>query len=213
MEARLIATAGPLKGTVFSLSEQETYIGRNPDNLVWIHDPNRPTNRSVSRRHCLIRREAGQFSVRDLDSLNGTFVNGATVKEQPLEDGDQIAIGDSVLVFAVPHSEPSSPVTTIQLDDSSLATPTPIRLPREDPFNMVGESAAMNKVYQFIARVAPSDATVLIRGESGTGKELVASAIHQKSHRARKEYLPINCGIIRDELAESELRRPVPCIR
>jgi len=55
MEARLIATAGPLKGTVFSLSEQETYIGRNPDNLAWIHDPNRPTNRSVSRRHCLIR--------------------------------------------------------------------------------------------------------------------------------------------------------------
>ena len=98
MEARLTATAGPLKGTVFSLSEQETYIGRNPDNLAWIHDPNRPTNRSVSRRHCLIRREAGQFSVRDLDSLNGTFVNGATVKERLLEDGDQIQIGDSLLM-------------------------------------------------------------------------------------------------------------------
>lgn len=71
--------------------------------------------------------------------------------------------------------------------------------------SMVGESAAMRDVYQFIARVAPTDSTVLIWGESGTGKELVARAIHANSSRAAMPFVAINCAAITDTLLESEL--------
>ena len=54
--------------------------------------------------------------------------------------------------------------------------------------NMIGEGAAMQRVYHFISKVAPTDSTVLIVGESGTGKELAASAIHRNSKRAQKAF-------------------------
>ncbi len=71
--------------------------------------------------------------------------------------------------------------------------------------NMIGESAAVAGVVQFIKRVAPSDSTVLIWGESGTGKELVARAIHRNSTRAQKAFVAINCAALTETLLESEL--------
>ncbi len=68
-----------------------------------------------------------------------------------------------------------------------------------------GRSRAMQQVYKAIGRVAPTDATVLIRGESGTGKELVARAMYQHSLRANKPFLVINCVAIPETLLESEL--------
>src|SRR5881296_1788695 len=70
---------------------------------------------------------------------------------------------------------------------------------------MVGESPAMRDLYRRIARVAPTDSTVLITGESGTGKELVARAIHLNSPRAEKPFMAINCAAITETLLESEL--------
>ncbi len=71
--------------------------------------------------------------------------------------------------------------------------------------NMIGESQRMREVYQRIARVAPTNSTVLILGESGTGKELAARAIHQNSPRADCPFVAINCAALTETLLESEL--------
>jgi DNA-binding NtrC family response regulator len=75
----------------------------------------------------------------------------------------------------------------------------------EPPRELIGGSAAMRVVREQIARVAGSDATVLIQGESGTGKELVARAIHQASPRGGRPMLCVNCAALSNTLLESEL--------
>src|SRR5215470_1517277 len=59
---------------------------------------------------------------------------------------------------------------------------------------LVGVSAAMGAVYDLIARVAPTDATVCFIGESGTGKEVAARAVHELSRRRKEPFVPVNCG-------------------
>jgi len=71
--------------------------------------------------------------------------------------------------------------------------------------NMVGESPRIRDVLQFIAKVAPTDSTVLLSGESGTGKELAARAIHLNSLRASKPFMAVNCAALAESLLESEL--------
>ena len=392
MDARLEAIAGPLEGTIFPLSSEEVSIGREPSNLISILDS------SISRRHCLIQKEAEHFKIRDLDSRNSTVVNGVPIKERVLEDGDEIKIGNSLFVFLAGEGETGSAVevhgrelaggSTIVLrkedalylkpvrsleelaptarvvrdvnallriskavnsirgfdalqrqvlecifevapadraaillagDTSgqflsvfgwdrrfgadrpvevshtilrrvleegvavltndvpcdeelgaaeSLAGPqvrsvlavplavfdkvqgviyldasNPVARFDEDllqlvtgiggiaavalenarhlewlesenrrlqaelnvEHNMVGESAPMREVYQFIGKVAPQESTVLVCGESGTGKELVARAIHRNSSRAAKPFVAINCAALTETLLESEL--------
>ena len=70
---------------------------------------------------------------------------------------------------------------------------------------LIGRSRPMQEVYKAIGRVAPTDATVLIRGESGTGKELAARAVYMHSSRSLRPFLVINCVAIPDTLLESEL--------
>lgn len=417
MTPHLIAISGSLKGTVFALTKDETPIGRETSNAVRLNEP------SVSRRHCLIRRElvqpedktaiqsaefpdrhdesgiSYQFTIVDLESYNGTFVNGLPIKEQRLAHGDQIAVGDIVLLFL--QDEIDAIPEAIQSDEGELITRSTVRLRTEDalylrpekvqaqlpangrvardlntllkisttinsicdlpqlqtellrlmlevipaereaillvdpgldgfssvcgwntlrgrddsirvsqtvtnqvlrdgvallsndlfeteglgerpslvearvcsvlcvpllifkkalgviyldtsdaqarfeeghlqlltaiagiaaaPFEnasrlrwlehenhrlqeefgirhqMIGESAPMRAVYQFIGKVAPTDSTVLLRGESGTGKELAAHALHLNSKRAGKTFIAINCATLSETLLESEL--------
>jgi DNA-binding NtrC family response regulator len=75
----------------------------------------------------------------------------------------------------------------------------------EGPSILVGDSPAMQAVHRIIATVAPTDATVLITGETGTGKELAARAVWMQSLRNEAPFVPVNCGALNDQLAESEL--------
>lgn len=70
---------------------------------------------------------------------------------------------------------------------------------------IIGKSKAMQKVYELVRRVGPTDSTVLILGESGTGKELVARAVHHHSRRENKAFITVDCGALVENLFESEL--------
>jgi len=394
LHPRLLAIAGPLKDSTIPLPEGEVTLGRDPTSAVPVVDP------SVSRKHCLLRREDGRFQIKDLESRNGTLVNGSPVKEQWLRHGDEIAIGDSVFFFLLEDEEGATPASRVEFDDSQPTAETklihpkevvylqPDRLLRELPptsqvalnlsallkisrvvhairdleelqaqlldlifevipagrgailladgarqdfsslyartrhggqpqlvrvsrtiakqvmtenvailgadvpssgklrdveslaagevrsllcvpltvfdrmigciyldstqagsrfqedhlklmaaiagissvaldnarrlqwleqenqrliaevsqeQDLVGESAQMKEVFQFIAKVAPTNSTVLITGESGTGKELAARALHSKSSRSDKPFVAINCAAIPEQLLESDL--------
>src|SRR5512146_773929 len=71
--------------------------------------------------------------------------------------------------------------------------------------SIIGRTPKMLEVYRAIARVAPTDVSILILGASGTGKELVARAIHDHSARAKMPFVPVNCGALPENILESEL--------
>jgi len=90
---------------------------------------------------------------------------------------------------------------TMKLSDTSAVSHQPHKLCS----SIIGKSSRMIALFDLIEKVAESNATVLIQGESGTGKELAARAIHQLSSRSGKNFVPINCAAIPDDLIESEL--------
>ena len=395
MRPRLLVLAGPSKDSTIPLPDGDATVGRDPNSAVSLADA------SVSRKHCLLRQEEdGRFQIKDLDSRNGTLVNGVAVKEQWLRHGDEIATGDSVFLFLLEEEDQAVPISCVEFDDSHSMAETkvihprevvylqPERLLRELPatsqvarnlnallkisrvvhatrgleelqaqlldlifevipagrgaillaegagqeFNclyartrhaghpqlvrvsrtiarqvmkenvailgvdvaasgalrdveslvasevrsllcvpltvfqrvigciyldstnsanrfqedhlqlmaaiagisavaldnarrvqwleqenqrlitevrqeqsLVGEGARMKEIFQFLARVAPTESTVLIEGESGTGKELAARALHRNSHRGSKQFVAINCAAIPESLLESDL--------
>src|SRR4051812_37536055 len=90
---KLVVIEGSARGTVYVLDESEMSIGRSSANNIAIADI------SLSRRHSAVRFENGSYTVRDLESNNGTFVNDVPITQRALTHGDRITIGDSVLLF------------------------------------------------------------------------------------------------------------------
>ncbi len=125
MNHRLVARDGPLKGSVFGLDGGEFSVGRNPSNRLAVGDP------SLSRHHCVIARRGEQFEIRDLDSRNGTFVNGVPVHERTLTAGDEIQIGNSLFLFLSEDAQ-TAPSPAVRLDERSVLTGSTVILRSQD---------------------------------------------------------------------------------
>ena len=121
MKPRLQVAAGPLSDSIYFLTEAEIRIGRDPSNLLAISDL------SLSRRHCVLTREGDGYKLRDLESRNGTFVNGGIVSEKRLSHGDQISVGESVFVFLLREDTDEPTTAAVEFDDSLTQATAQIR--------------------------------------------------------------------------------------
>src|ERR1700683_1518433 len=143
MRPRLLVLSGPLKDSTIPLSEGEVTIGREASNGIAVTDP------SVSRKHCLVSRHDGRFRVRDLDSRNGTLVNGTGIEEQWLEHGDQIATGDSSFLFLL-EEDVTAAVRRVEFEDAAAFAETTILHPRDvvylQPDRLLRELPATSRV-------------------------------------------------------------------
>ncbi|MGC2473825.1 MAG: sigma 54-interacting transcriptional regulator [Candidatus Sulfotelmatobacter sp.] len=125
MRPRLLVIAGPSKDSVIPLPDGEATIGRDPTSAVAVIDP------SVSRKHCVLRREDGRFQIKDLESRNGTLVNGVAIKDHWLRHGDEIATGDSVFLFLVEEDDRATPASRVEFEESQPTAETRIIHPKE----------------------------------------------------------------------------------
>jgi pSer/pThr/pTyr-binding forkhead associated (FHA) protein len=102
--ALLVVKRGPNAGSRFLLDKDVTTVGRHPESDIFLDDV------TVSRRHAEFHRQADGFAVRDVGSLNGTYLNRERIEESPLTGGDEVQIGKFRLVYFTSghHAEPAS---------------------------------------------------------------------------------------------------------
>ncbi len=142
----------------------------------------------VSEVHAKLICEDSKVLIYDLQSTNGTYVNGLKIKEVELDEKSIIKIGESELCLELKtHSQKIKELSTNAFG----------------PF--VGKSKVMRELYALIQQIASTSAPVCIFGETGTGKELVARSLHDLSDRKEKAWVALNCGSIAKELIQSEL--------
>jgi len=179
---QLTVVEGPQVGATRQSNSDKCSIGSHPLNDFVIDDP------TVSRFHCEVRIGPDGARVRDLDSLNGTVVDGVGAVEAFLRGGSLLRLGRPVIRF----------------DFSSESN----RLPLSDRTSfrsLVGTSVAMRSCFALMERAAATDSTVLLEGETGTGKTRAALSIHEESARKDAPFVVVDCAAIPENLLESEL--------
>ncbi len=166
----------------WSFDKEEIRLGSMDDNDVVLGDD------TVSRYHCRIVQEDTGYTLIDLRSTNGTFINKVRVREAFIKPGSIVSVGQSQLRFNAHEEE-------VQIVPS-----------RSDRCaGLIGGNARMRELYSIIEKIAPTATTVVIDGETGTGKEVVAQAIHSLSPRVRNDLVVFDCGAVPPNLIESEL--------
>jgi two-component system response regulator GlrR len=169
---------GPQSATV----DQRAVIGSATAAGVVVMDP------AVSKLHADVEPREDGIWIRDLGSRNGTYVEGILVREGCVPEGGSVRVGSTLL--------------TMQRDPEAAS----VDLWPEDRFgNLLGRSPVMRELFATLARVAPTESSVLVQGETGTGKELVARALHDASRRAAGPFVVVDCGALPETLLESEL--------
>jgi len=182
-KCRLTVTAGPDQSKELISDKERIRIGAHSSNDLVLSE-----DRTASRHHFEIQYTERGYLVVDLNSTNGTFLDGRRIERAYLSPGSQIRAGSSTLTFA-----PIDEEVNIEPDrDGQLG-------------GMVGQSVKMRQIFGLIKKIAPMDVSVVIQGETGTGKELVARAIHEGSARKRGPLVVLDCGAIPPNLIESEL--------
>jgi transcriptional regulator with PAS, ATPase and Fis domain len=179
---RITVEDGPDRGTSLASTRERMTVGTHEISDL------RLTDRAVSRFHLELELGEHAVIVRDLRSRNGTSVDDVPVLEAPLRDGAVVTVGTTRLRFQHEAGHSEIPLA-----------------PAERFGRFVGGSAAIRAVMAELARVAPSDTTVLLAGETGTGKELAAESLHAASPRAGAPLLVVDCGALPPELLDAEL--------
>jgi len=179
---RLDVVRGPDKKARVELEGDRIVVGTHATCDLVLTDP------TVSRQHFEIELVAGGYAIRDLDSLNGTRIDGMQLGEVVLAGGATITAGETRIKMA-----PRDETVDVPLSRETRCGP------------LLGRSAAMRQVFELVRRVAPSDTTVLLTGESGTGKEVAAQALHELSDRRDGPFVVVDCAALPPTLIESEL--------
>jgi transcriptional regulator with GAF, ATPase, and Fis domain len=173
--------SGPDRGAQIQVTRSRVTIGRSGVNDLALSDT------AVSGTHCEIVLGERGVRIHDLESTNGTVVNGVRVRDAWIEPGMVVSVGK----------------TDIEL---TSADEIEVPLSPADHFGaMWGRSPAMREVFAILERVAHTDMGVLVGGETGTGKELVARALHDESRRAAGPFVVLDCGALPRELAEAAI--------
>ncbi len=147
----------------------------------------------MSSAHARIVRKEGRFLLEDAGSTNGSRVNGAAVEAHALEDHDVVALGQTAFVYRDVEEDTGGRAQDLIPDAAATAPPGLVTL---DP--------SFAQRLARLARVAPSQLSILLFGETGTGKEVMARAVHSLSKRPGP-FVAVNCGAIPANLVESQL--------
>jgi DNA-binding NtrC family response regulator len=182
---RLVVIEGRDTGKVFDLdasAPNRILVGTSPICEIRLTDP------TVSRRHAAFDPATnGNYRLADLDSMNGTFVDGLRICEVYVRGGEILRVGG----------------TAIRLEADVGAEPAP--LPNALRFGRTfGASVAMRRVYSACEKLAPTRLPVLIEGETGTGKEVLAESLHEQSGLSGP-FVVFDCTTVSPTLVEAEL--------
>ncbi len=180
--AQLVLHPGTADEQILLFDDNIISIGALDDNDVVLDDD------TVSRHHCRIVQENDAYILQDLDSTNGTHVNGVRIREAFLTANVVLSVGNTDIRFrAIDETVPIKPSDAQRLG------------------KIVGRSRAMREIFDILEKIAPTSATVVIEGETGTGKEVVAQTIHEMSARSSQPFVVFDCGAVPESLIESEL--------
>jgi len=177
----LRVVAGSETWSLAGASAERMLVGTSPVCAIRLADPH------VSRRHAAFEVRRGKLHVVDLDSTNGTFVDGVAVSDAPLAEGQTVRVGDTQLRL-VGDDKPS-----VELSDATSFG------------RVIGGSVAMRRLYPLCDRLAKTNVPVIIEGETGTGKEVLAEALHEMGPRAKGPFVVFDCTAVPPNLVESEL--------
>ncbi len=162
---------GPQKGKELSFTKDVVSVGKAPQNDIALPDE------TVSRWHLEIRRDARGHLLRDLGSTNGTFLDGAEIREAYLRNGSQVKVGETRFRFRALRRR---------------VRPEPFEGPALE--GMVGRGAGMRRAFALACAVAPLDITVQVRGELGTGRRTLARVIHGRSELRSLPFTVVDCS-------------------
>lgn len=183
----LEVVTGPDAGRVFKLDPSDP---EQPPRLLLGTSPAchlRLSDRTVSRRHAALESDGLQLRLTDLDSTNGTRVEGLSIVEVKLDGGEKVMVGESLLVLRAVGSRQATAAATQALG------------------RLIGHSEEMQRLFMAGRRLAASNVPLLIEGETGTGKELLAETLHEIGPRSSGPFVVFDGASASSEYAELAL--------